>query len=389
MKRRLLEAYDAMMMPESCARRIEQNLERQMKARQGRRNVGIYAPPKRNNWALAASLVCLVLVLSAGGTFLMLNLSHSTAAKTPEPVVTQPPVLETTAETAQFSLTEEGRAFLADMCYYMPDWSGYASLDDEFWNDFLYLSFTDPNMSEDGKALTVCGETEFVSTYQEDLGVVEKQVKISRERVNDYVNLAMGCDLPEDFRPNREGLSYADGYFYVSLSDFGSVGYTFRDWEFHEEAYDTYALVYFDCFVDQPENVVATVSFVIYPAENENGYTVIIKDTKFIDEEDRQEIRKVVSDFSEAYFAADTGKMQEYLEEGFAWQVEGYPGNGEAVSIENIRGLSETKQRQVGDVEFMAVEFLEGDWSDSLSYLSMELVKQEDGWKVRSYSLEK
>lgn len=40
-------------------------------------------------------------------------------------------------------------------------------------------------------------------------------------------------------------------------------------------------------------------------------------------------------------------------------------------------------------MEFMAVEFLEGDWSDSLSYLSMELVKQEDGWKVRSYGLEK
>ena len=59
------------------------------------------------------------------------------------------------------------------------------------------------------------------------------------------------------------------------------------------------------------------------------------------------------------------------------------------MSIENIKGLSETKQRQVGDVEFMAVEFLEGDWSDSLSYLSMELVKQEDGWKVRSYGLEK
>ena len=96
-----------------------------------------------------------------------------------------------------------------------------------------------------------------------------------------------------------------------------------------------------------------------------------------------------MSDFSEAYFAADTGKMQEYLEEGFAYQVEGYSGNGEAVSIENIKGLSETKQRQVGDVEFMAVEFLEGAWSDSLSYLSMELVKQEDGWKVRSYDLEK
>lgn len=40
-------------------------------------------------------------------------------------------------------------------------------------------------------------------------------------------------------------------------------------------------------------------------------------------------------------------------------------------------------------MEFMAVEFLEGAWSDSLSYLSMELVKQEDGWKVRSYGLEK
>lgn len=389
MKRRLLEAYDAMMMPESCARRIEQSLERQMKARQGGRNVGIYAPPKRNSWALAAGLVCLVLLLSAGGTFLFLNTANHTAAKTPEQAVTQPPVLETTEQTAQFCLTEKGRAFLADMCYYMPDWSGYASVDDEFWNVFLYSSFTNPNLSEDGKALTVCGETEFVSTYREDLGAVETRVKISRERVNDYVNLAMGCDLPEDFRPNWTGLSYADGYFYVSVSDFGSMGFTFREWEPHEEAYDTYALVYFDCFVDEPENVVATVVFQVYPAENENGFTVISKEMKFLDDEDWQEIWKVVSDFAEAYFAADTEKMREYLEEGFARQVEGYPGNGETVSIENIRGLFETEQRQVGDVEVMTVEFLDSPDSDSFTYLTMELVKQEDGWKVRSYGLEK
>ncbi|MGN0977836.1 MAG: hypothetical protein ACI4PH_07260 [Faecousia sp.] len=389
MKRRLLEAYDAMMMPDSCAQRIERELERQTKARQRRRNVEVFTPPRRSGWALAAGLVCLVLVLSAGGTLLALNLSHPTAVETPEPTTAQPPVSETAAGTEPFVLTETGREFLADLCYYMPDWSGYASLNDEFWNDFLYLSFTNPNLSEDGKALTVCGETEFVSTYQKDLGVVGIQVKISRERVNDYVNLAMGCSLPEDFQPNRTGLSYADGYFYVSVSDFGSMGFTFREWEPHEEVYDTYALAKFDYFVDEPENVVATVVFQVYPAENANGFTVISKETIFIDDTDRQEIQTVVSDFAEAYFAGDTGKLWDYLEEDFAWQVEGYPSNGAAVSIENIRGLYETKQRQVGDVEVMVVEFLEETGADSFTYLTMELVKQEDGWKVKSYGLEK
>ncbi|MGM9579191.1 MAG: hypothetical protein ACI3VS_07390, partial [Evtepia sp.] len=97
MKRRLLEAYDAMMMPDSCAQRIERELERQTKARQRRRNVEVYTPPRRSGWALAAGLVCLVLILSAGGTFLFLNVANHTDAKTPEPTMTQPTVLETTA----------------------------------------------------------------------------------------------------------------------------------------------------------------------------------------------------------------------------------------------------------------------------------------------------
>lgn len=184
----------------------------------------------------------------------------------------------------EFVLDEQGKAFLQNMCYYMPEWSGYASLDEEFWREFLFYSFTSPTMLEDGKAMTICGEAEVISVYREDLGFTESQVKISKEAVAEYVKLAMGVKplqfepAFEDMEPGQTAFYYENGYYYIGFSDFGSVGYTFKECEVHEELYTTYAFVRFDVYVDEPENVEDTIEFIIYPAENQNGFTIISKE---------------------------------------------------------------------------------------------------------------
>ena len=77
MKRRLPDAFERMMMSEACTRRIEGELEDHLRERQSRRPSAI-APERtgRGSWIAAAGLVCLVLALSVGGTFLFLKVSE-------------------------------------------------------------------------------------------------------------------------------------------------------------------------------------------------------------------------------------------------------------------------------------------------------------------------
>ena len=74
MNKRLMDAYDRMTMPDACARRIEGQLECQLRERKKGRYTRIQPPePKTNWWAVGAALVCLVLAVSVGGTFLMMT----------------------------------------------------------------------------------------------------------------------------------------------------------------------------------------------------------------------------------------------------------------------------------------------------------------------------
>lgn len=80
MKRRLIRAYDTMTMPEDCSDRIEKALMQEMsRVRTGCYTKTVAPTPKRQGWPLAAAAVCLVLVLAAGGTTLLLNRTNRTA----------------------------------------------------------------------------------------------------------------------------------------------------------------------------------------------------------------------------------------------------------------------------------------------------------------------
>lgn len=107
MERRLVKACDHMIMPDDCSRHIEQALERQFRSAEKETRKGTMAvsqTSQRNWWLIAAGIVCLVLALSVGGTFLCLNFALS------ETAVVQEPIFQTTEDSSQsFTLSEDGK----------------------------------------------------------------------------------------------------------------------------------------------------------------------------------------------------------------------------------------------------------------------------------------
>lgn len=86
MKRRLMRAYDHMTMPDACAHRIEQRLQQELEEKKAGRYTKAISPtvPRRNGWVTAVAAVCLMLVLSVGGTMLVLNTSQRLRTAPPE-----------------------------------------------------------------------------------------------------------------------------------------------------------------------------------------------------------------------------------------------------------------------------------------------------------------
>lgn len=88
MKRRLTRAYDHMTMPEHCVTRIEQQLQLKLKTKKTGQYANVVSPAGmgRSSWAAAAAAVCLMLVLSVGGTMLFLQFSENAMKRPAEPV---------------------------------------------------------------------------------------------------------------------------------------------------------------------------------------------------------------------------------------------------------------------------------------------------------------
>ncbi len=286
MNKQVIDVYNGMAMPDDCARRIEGEMNRAIRQKGETKFMKNEKNEKKQSWGFAVVLVCLVLVLSVGGVFLFLNVSGSKNAPA-APVGTEQlaqPEIQTGPDTASteadsFTLSETGRAFLEKMCYFMPDWAGDDSLNDEFWRNFLFSSFTCPEITDSGAAMTVCGEQELVTTSW------GQAVKVSREdSVIPYVRLALGREMPayspavQDVSAGQTLFYFEDGYYYVGLSDFGDVGYAFRG--YYPNSVDG-ATAIFDIYSGTPEDTIGTVCFTLVPADNENGFTISSKSSDF------------------------------------------------------------------------------------------------------------
>lgn len=108
--------------------------------------------------------------------------------------------------------------------------------------------------------------------------------------------------------------------------------------------------------------------------------------------ENRKIVYEIAKEFSEAYFQGDSETIKKYLVEDYSGTLDTYTDSRESkgtetVSINEIKGLADVGD-ETGVTYTVQAEFLPAG-EDSLFYLFMDFEKQEGGWRIRTYGLEK
>lgn len=111
------------------------------------------------------------------------------------------------------------------------------------------------------------------------------------------------------------------------------------------------------------------------------------EESKAPEEDPLKEARTLVEEFSKAYFANDTDSIKQYLADSYSGDGKGFPGDKGAV-VDSIKDSMDAQNTQIGENYTGAVQFKERETDDYYQYLTIELVKEESGWKVVSYGLE-
>lgn len=105
--------------------------------------------------------------------------------------------------------------------------------------------------------------------------------------------------------------------------------------------------------------------------------------------EDAMEIGTVASDFSRAFFDGDQEELGKFLADTYDGDVEIYPdAEPKVVGMTAVRGLEDIGESQIGDTQVVSVACDRADTGEGLLYLTLEMIKQENGWKVSFYGLE-
>ena len=106
--------------------------------------------------------------------------------------------------------------------------------------------------------------------------------------------------------------------------------------------------------------------------------------------EDSLEIKSIMSIFTTAYFEGDTDTIQRYLVDAYEWDMDVYSDSDHAdeVQINELKGIADDLAGNVGDECVASLEF-RNPGEDSYTYLTVEFVKEESGWKIRFYGVEK
>ena len=101
-------------------------------------------------------------------------------------------------------------------------------------------------------------------------------------------------------------------------------------------------------------------------------------------ETEEQILNNFLEDFTRAYFYGTAEDVQPFLAADFQGPVDAYQG-GEPSGIETrlLFPQEDDPSRYVASIQFVA-----GD-EDSYTYLSIDLVNTDEGWKVAFYGLEK
>lgn len=103
---------------------------------------------------------------------------------------------------------------------------------------------------------------------------------------------------------------------------------------------------------------------------------------------DGQQIKGIVEEFAVAYFSGDKESIQNYLTTPYEWDIDIYGGAADTVSNMSIEGLTEIGENDTGNVCVVSLEYKSSPESDMFQYLTIELIKQSNGWKIQFYGIE-
>lgn len=101
------------------------------------------------------------------------------------------------------------------------------------------------------------------------------------------------------------------------------------------------------------------------------------------------EISEVATAFSMAYFEGDREEIREYLADSYDDEIEVYTdADRKLTGMIAVKGLEDIGAAEVGDTQSISLECSMADAGEGFLYLTLEMVKQEDGWKIDFYGLE-
>ncbi|MDE7206722.1 MAG: hypothetical protein K2N90_06120 [Lachnospiraceae bacterium] len=106
-----------------------------------------------------------------------------------------------------------------------------------------------------------------------------------------------------------------------------------------------------------------------------------------IESADIQEMKGIIEEFAKFYFGNDADALQKFLTSPYEGEIDTYEGTG-TVSDFSIKGLPDVGEPNENDKWEILLEFRDSG-EDSYTYLTFSFVKQESGWKIQSYGLEK
>lgn len=197
-------------------------------------------------------------------------------SETKETTTQSEAVPQSQTENTSVTLTDKEKTFLAQICNELNDFNSGTTMDEKFWRDFLFNSYT--GASSENAA------TEQV--YREDLGFEETVVKVSLQEAQERVKLVFGVDLPdltpsfEDMEKGQTAFYYKDGYYYIGVSDLPDYQYNFSEYAADKENNTNTIVKYTIDFMG--ESNVGTVTLSISPENNANGFVICSKKTEFV-----------------------------------------------------------------------------------------------------------
>jgi len=104
---------------------------------------------------------------------------------------------------------------------------------------------------------------------------------------------------------------------------------------------------------------------------------------------DKEELKRRAELFAEVYFSRKVDNIPAFLADHFVGDHKAvYPFDG-TVTEYTIKGLDHVEDVEIGTVQTISIEFKDSEEDDSYLYLTIEFIKQEDGWKIQFYGLEK